>query len=672
MLASLRHGLVGLVVIVGVFVALSVRKRKEDPSAPTSTPSDQALAAPAGATRVDDMVYRWYRDGKLIVLLKAGAAVDQGKQGKHLRSVEATIPRIQDGKEEMLTIRADECLWRPEVESARFSGNVRVSTSDGLELETATLEYDGRAESATTEDPVQFRRGTTSGSSRGMSYDGQAGRLVLAAEVKLRSESEGSEPAVLSADRGELLRKEAEMRFDGGVQVLQGKDRLSAGWMKLNLSQDLRAVYRMVAVDDVVLDAAGSEGLGSVSGGLSGSGSRRLTTRRLDLWFHEGGKLREVTAVKDAELVGEAGGGPGAERRRVASRVLIFRFDGEGRLTELEGQQQCEVATELPRRKGSGRRITAGAMRLSVEPTTGALVRSRFDGDVKLTEPGRRASAQVVIQDDASGLVHLSGGPRVEEDQRGSDLRAAEISFQTKGGALTAKGDVRHTLPAQPSKAEKGAAPFSQKESVEATAGLLDYDPGTRRATYREDALLKSGQNTIRGDSISVDEAAGGRRKLVASGHVVCRLYSRNGTGEGARRLVPIDVTSEEMTYDEASRNIVYRTNVRIRRGDIETASPTATVVLGGDGDRLESLVAGEPVEVSQGARKAQGRQASYTPADETMVIVGEKVLLTEPSRTVQGRRVVFVVGRDQVRVEGLDETRTETVIRNSKGKTAP
>jgi lipopolysaccharide transport protein LptA len=183
---------------------------------------------------------------------------------------------------------------------------------------------------------------------------------------------------------------------------------------------------------------------------------------------------------------------------------------------------------------------------------------------------------------------------------------------------------------------------------------------------------LKSGQNTIRGDSISVDEAAGGRRKLVASGHVVCRLYSRNGTGESARRHVPIDVTSEEMTYDEASRNIVYRTNVRIRRGDIETSSPTATVVLGGDGDSLESLVAGEPVEVSQGTRKAQGRQASYTPADETMVIVGEKVLLTEPSRTVQGRRVVFVVGRDQVRVEGLDETRTETVIRNSKGKTAP
>ena len=666
----IRYGLIGLVVLVGVSVGLSSRRRKEAPASAPPPAASQESAPPPGATKFGDLVFRKYRDGKELLLLKAGAMVAQGKQGMHLRSVEATLPRVQDGKEETLTIRADECLYQPDVESASFSGNVRISTSDGVELETATLNYDGRTEVATTDDPVQFRRGTTSGSSRGVTYDGRSGRGVLAAEVELRSEREGSVPAVVTAGRGELARREAEVRFDGGVQVLQGKDHLSAGSMKLSLSQDLRSVNRMVAVDDVVLDAAGSEGLGSVSGGLSGGGARRLTTRRLDVWFADDGKLHEVTAVKDAELVGESGKGGNTERRRVASRVLFFRFDSEGRLSELEGQEHCEVSTEPSRPKGAGRRVTSNGMRLSVDPATGALVSSRFTGDVKLIEPGRRATAQVVVQDDATGLVHLSGGPKVAEDQRGSELTATEIALQAKGGALTAKGDVRHTMPPQSKKADRGAGPFSQREAVEATAGLLDYDPGTRRATYRDNAVLKSGEDTVRGDTIAVDESAVGQRKLRANGHVVCRLHSRGG-GED-RRPVPIDVTSGEMEYDEVSKRIVYRTNVRIHRADIETSSPTATVVLGGDGDRIESLVAGEPVEVIQGARKASGRVATYTPVDETMVIVGDKVLLTEPSRTVEGKRVVFQVGHEQVRVEGLDETRTETVIRKQKGKMAP
>ena len=109
-----------------------------------------------------------------------------------------------------------------------------------------------------------------------------------------------------------------------------------------------------------------------------------------------------------------------------------------------------------------------------------------------------------------------------------------------------------------------------------------------------------------------------------------------------------------------------------IRQGDIRTKSPEAVVTLSADGSAIESVVAGEPVEVVQGTRKATGTRGTYTPGNETFVLVGEKVQLQDSDRQVEGRILTFQVGDDRIRVDGQEEARTEAVFKREPSTPAP
>jgi lipopolysaccharide transport protein LptA len=118
------------------------------------------------------------------------------------------------------------------------------------------------------------------------------------------------------------------------------------------------------------------------------------------------------------------------------------------------------------------------------------------------------------------------------------------------------------------------------------------------------------------------------------------------------------------MVYEAARGEIVYTGEVTMRQGDIQTKSPRATLRLTEDGRDLLTLVAGEPAEIEQGKRHAKGARATYTPATETVVIVGDKVVLQDPGQRVEGRSLTFRVGDEAILVDGQEQVRTEAVIR--------
>jgi lipopolysaccharide export system protein LptA len=54
------------------------------------------------------------------------------------------------------------------------------------------------------------------------------------------------------------------------------------------------------------------------------------------------------------------------------------------------------------------------------------------------------------------------------------------------------------------------------------------------------------------------------------------------------------------------------------------------------------------------------------------MVLVGPKVVLKDPTQQVEGRTVTFHVNDDRVLVDGQEQVRTQTVIRNRKEPLKP
>jgi len=194
----------------------------------------------------------------------------------------------------------------------------------------------------------------------------------------------------------------------------------------------------------------------------------------------------------------------------------------------------------------------------------------------------------------------------------------------------------------------------------------FDYDAASRTAHYRENALLRSGKDEVRAPTIVLEDVAEGRRRLSASGGTTSVLHPRPQKG-AAKEPEAVDARSKEMVYEESANQIVYTGDVQIRQGDITTKSPKAVVTLTKDGGAVDRLVAEEGVEVQQGARRATGERGTYTPADETMVLVGEKVVLQDADRRLEGRILTFEVGSDRIRVDGRDEVRTEAVFKRKE-----
>jgi len=456
--------------------------------------------------------------------------------------------------------------------------------------------------------------------------------------------------------------------------VRQGARELRAQRLQLNLAEDLRAIERAAAIEDVDLKTGSGASLPGAP--ADQSGAKRLRCRRLNIVWRAKGILQEALAVNAATLEIEPAARDARERRRIAAPQIRFEFDEQGRLASLQGLPAHQTDDKAPRftvlssepLHASGaapQRIQSDTFEAALDPASGAVRGATFSGAVAFSEPGRKAWAERAVFDEGPGLVTLTGAePRIVDEEQGSELRAHEIRLGTHAHSVTASGNVRHTIRG---KGRQGAVgPLAGEEPTVLLCRDFAYDPATRTATYRDNALMRSGKDEVRAPLIVLEDAADGQRRMSASGGVASTLHPKPGKGS-QKTPEPVVAHSREMVYEEKARRVVYTGDVDIRQGDIQTKSPEAVVLLSADGGAMEKLLAGSPVEVWQGTRRATGDRGTYTPGDETFVLVGEKVVLKDVDRRLEGRVLTFQVGSDRIRVDGREEVRTEAVFKRKE-----
>jgi lipopolysaccharide transport protein LptA len=661
-----RRLLLALLVVVSGAVAWSLRR----PSARPEPAAPGGAATPGHGTTVADGSLLRFREGKQRVAVKWRSLAGREGDAMRLQGVEVTVPFVAQGRESNATITADECLYQPSPLRAAFKGNVRVKTDDGLDLESETLKYWGEEERAFTRDAVRFKRGGLSGTASAMEYEAGAG-LSLHGPVRVLVEDGAGPPAEIESASAWASREQGLVRFEGGVVARQGDRELRSERLQLNLDPTLSTVERAAAIENV--DLVTRSGLPGAT--ADGGGSRRLRCRRLNVVFRARGVLQEAIAVNAASLEVEPGPGEPRERRLAAAPQLRFDFDEQGRLVSLRGLPARQTDPRAPPRPvltgdplppspSGGRKVESDRFTAALDPGSGAVRGAEFDGSVVFSEPGRRAWAARAVFEGEPGRVVLTGDPRIVDEVEGSELRGRRIELGTRSREVTASGNVRHTL------GRKGRGDRPGLLGGEGPTVLVcrefEYDPRAGTARYRENALLRSGKDEIRAPAIVLEEPGPGRRRLVASGGAASVFHPRPAKG-ASRGPEAVEARSKDMVYEESANRIVYTGDVEIRQGDILTRSPEAVVTFTKDGGAVDRMMAGEPVEVVQGARRANGERGIYTPADETFVLVGEKVVLQDVDRRVEGRVLTFQVGGDRIRVDGREEVRTEAVFKRKE-----
>jgi LPS export ABC transporter protein LptC/lipopolysaccharide transport protein LptA len=654
----IRAGLLASMAGLAAVVTHSLRQRPGKP-APSAAPRSEE--SPTTATRMEGFTHFRVQHGETKFSVKARSYT--GKEGEEMRleGVEVQFSYMAKGEPGTSTITADRATYAQEIQKAVFEGNVHVVTADGFALDTESLVYRGDKNLSRTDAPVRFQRKDLAGSSTGMIYAAGERRLELLADVVVQLKDPDDPPMDVKSGSAAFERQEGLLRFEGGVEVVQAGDRLTAERFLVNVADDTQAVYRAQAVGGVNLWMGGGNLLPGMAPPTAGRGPRHLVSRKLDLWFRPDRTLQEATAGPEADLTMMPGKGDPPEKRRLKANFLAFAFDERGKLEELRGQKDSSfVAEPIPPAAGTPRTLTCQSFIARVDPATGEPTIIEFTKDVVFVRGAQKATGDKAYFDGSKAVVHLQEGPSLADSAQQTTLTGKVLAIGTRTGDVTAHDDVRNVLErpaADGILGGKGVPTLVASKRFEHTAA-------TKVTRYFEGAVLRAGKDEIRADEIRIREAAGGTRRLEGSGSVAMRMHP-GAADEDGKPPATVEARSKEMTYEEATRKVLYTGDVVIRQGDIRTSSPSATLELAEGGGAIQSLVAGEPVEVQQGARKATGAWAKYTPSTETMVLVGDTVVLKDPSQELKGRSLTFQVGGARVLVDGAEQVRTELIIRD-------
>lgn len=662
-LRAVRALLLLVLVATGTTVAWNLRSAPGPAVPPAASPAaPPAPYEPSPLPQSEEVVREGFKGGQVTSVLKAQKVVGQQEGDQILLGVNLQFGFTSRGQRDTATITADDGRVNQEKQEGVFRGNVVVKTAEGFELETNTLHYDGATGLAQTDDMVSFRRKDLSGTARGVAYAANDGNLVLRSEVKIRVQDEGRAPSEIEAGSGVVTREGGTVKLADGVRVVEGADLLTSGKLNVFFAPEDYAIYRTLAVDAVDLRTSGGKPLPGTRTLLGGGSPLHLKADYFDLTFRPDRTLQEAVASPRATLEllprPQGTGKDAAEKRTLEADVIALRFGEAGVLDEVEARKGVVFTTEPSAGAGAARRVTCRTVLARMDPETGNTRSIDFEKEVVYVQGPRRATANKATYDGTS-LLTLREDPVLVDSDQGSELRAATIDVHTLTGDLAARQNVKHLL------RRKGAGRrfLSAKEGALVSARFLEYAAATRTVRYREDALLRAGQDEVRGAEITLQEAADGRWRLEAAGGVTSLAA---GTGK-ERRSAAMEARAQSMSYDEARGQLVYRGDAVIRQGDVTTKSPEATLVLAADGG-LASLTAGEPVQVEQGTRVAAGRRAVYDPAAEKVEIVGDRVTFKDANQDVEGQSLVFGLKDDRVVVNGQD-LRTSTVIKRGPAR---
>jgi LPS export ABC transporter protein LptC/lipopolysaccharide transport protein LptA len=585
-----------------------------------------------------------------------------------------------------------------------LEGNVQLTSSDGLTVQTdraSYLEAEGVIRAA---GKVTFSRGRMSGSGIGFSYDKNQDRLRILKDARVQSiggtNAEGAQaPMTLTSSTLNLDRVADIMRFENPFTITRGAELIEAanGTGHLTAEEDGLRLLEL-------------RGGSSITAAPGGPGSlQKMTGRDMDLTYGADGETLEYLRIVGSGVILVAG-----EAHQPARRIAAEAFDlplGARGTTPTALDAAGRVELDLPAEKGTAARTitadtlnakgddakgltsalfsgkvvfrersadidrsaTSEALQLSMKPGFSAIDDATFLRPVEFVDgpgPGggkgrmtaRAARGRYAL---AAGTLDLSGTepgvarPNVRDDRLNIDANAIDIVLE--GPRVNAKGAVRTLV--QPSKDDadaKTASMFKKDQPVNVTADELKYDGAAEQAHYSGNAQLWQAETTIKGLQITLDSKTG---DLKASGEpVATTAVLMQTTKDGRKERTIANAKSKELVYEEAVRRATYLGDAYLNGPQGELRSPKIELYLKPSGDEVERVEAYEAIALTEPKRKTTGERLTYTSGDEKYVIDGKPVkIVDECSGTTEGRSLTYLKGADRIVVDGSEQMRTRT-----------
>ncbi|REJ82103.1 MAG: hypothetical protein DWQ36_04310 [Acidobacteria bacterium] len=601
-----------------------------------------------------------------------------------LEGVELSFSRA-DGLYRIYSRKAEYNQVRGE---ARLEGEVVVVDPGGMKLYTEWLELSHNGNLLETSRGTRFELGADLvGRATHFRMDFVEETVLLRGGVLVRSR-DGVEPALrLRAQEVLYLQANRLARAQGRVVVRRGPDELRSERLSLYLDEVedivryVRALWKvrgLVAASSIAAleEDVGARGAASAAGARSGAEADELD----DLAFEDETEEDETTGSEDELLPGSGA------RFRGASLALALNRRSEIESLDLEGVRKLPAVFAADDGSGLTRRVTASGIRVGFDErkprsidalgdvelveldnaapdrplreATAKSLHAEFDGAGKLAlaelrdavtlrEGDLRAVAARAEMQLVQDRIELIGAPEVELFSDQGELRAPRVTFNQDTGLLLARGGVRSELaPATGAVARGPLGDGDEPVRVEAQEALLRR--GSSEFLFRDQVRAWSGASVLfadqlRGSSDGTELAASGgvRSLLTTSAQARAEAGATAGDaadGRQASDLEPtgprqIEVTSDILTYSEASEELVYQGEVVALQNQRRISCDRMEVELDANqnADKMHCLGSARIVDPAS-SRTIRAERAEYDLSRGEVILFGEPLTLEDPA----------------------------------------
>jgi lipopolysaccharide export system protein LptA len=583
-------------------------------------------------------------NGRLASHIRAERVVAFQSGWNTLENVQMTIYRPTGLTYELVCPQAQ---FNSNTKESDAKGGVRVTSSDGVEITTAEIHFDGVH--LTNHVAVNFKvdRWTGSGGALDMDVPGEMLRLYEKVDATMAPQTPAESPLNIKGQEGIFRRKENYADFTKDVVATRDSDRFNVDHVVGRFGADHKALMALEGQGHLTIVMNGDM---SQTGKNSQTEGRKTITA--DRFFSEIGATGEISAMN---FVGDTApahavieGPPNRDLVAHSFRVGL----ANKQVTEMKADENVTMKETAPIK----RLMTSGHLVVYFDPATHRAASAALDGNVHYQDPKNDAHSVRANYDITNDHVTLTGEPgffpAVVSD--GQTLKAKLIEFSPHAGTARATGEVIAQLV---SKQASGAATavsadatsiFPAGKPVFVNSDTAMMQQGTKVGVFSGHVRAWQETNTIFSQELQVQGAGD---QITARGNVRTLLYNTSTNASAEARKVPMQSTSDVLFAHKADRRIDLNGSVQIDDGEGRHFSSEHASFFFDANKKMDHIEAQEKVVLVEKAtmRRGTGDKATYNVAQRMVYLIGNPALVTTPTGSLPGQTISIDLERNKV-----------------------
>ena len=622
-----------------IVIALSWRRntgRRERPEKETVT----STMRPKEIGRLESRTFEDTQTiaGRVASRIRARRVVSFPSGWNTLEGVELTIYRPNGLTYDLMCPTAQ---FNSNTKEADAKGGVFVNSSDGVEIRTAEIHFDGSH--LTNHIPVQFRIDRWTGTGGALDLDVQAEmlRLYQKVDATMHPEDAGESPMNLKSEEGIFRRRENDVNFTANVLLTRDYDRLQGDHMVAHFAQNRHGLIAVEGNGHIVIRMASNSPMAS---GENLGGQKEITCDRFFSELAANGQINAINAVGEAAPAHAVIEGP-------PKRDMIAKTFRVGLANKIVSDIKADWGVVVKELEVPPREMSGDHVNVFFDAATHRASTAAVDGNFKYHDPRNSATAIRANYDITGDNVVLTAEPGFDPTvvTDGNTVKAKLIQFSPRAGTAKASGEVIALLVSKPNGGPSADSTnlFPTGKPVFVNSDVLTTRQDTKTAVFSGNVRAWQETNTMFAQEMQVQGAGD---SLVARGNVRTVLYNTTANATNEPRKTPLLSHSDQLFGQKNTRRIDLNGNVKI---DDETRHVTSekSSFFFDDHRRVERMEAENKVVMVDAAtnRKATGDKATYVVANRMVYVSGNPATVTDPKGNVVGQQVAVDLVKNKV-----------------------